>query len=63
MQFCRRLEWMVPLEYDGGKVRFELVDSFRANERKPLMLTLVGSCFESKIYWAGQLWIIIDKDN
>ena len=36
------------LEYDGGKVRFELVDNFRANERKPLMLTLAGSCFAKK---------------
>ena len=31
-------------EYDGGNVRVELVDNFRASERKPLMLTLVGSC-------------------
>jgi len=36
------------LEYDGGKVRFELVDNFRAKERKPLMLTLAGSCFAKK---------------
>ena len=31
-------------EYDGGNVRFELVDNFRASERNPLMLTLLGSC-------------------